>query len=63
MGIKGPRFQGEKPRLRGDLAMYLTLGTSILSPTIGVYIHYLKNNSVSLIFLEGYSIIEPNCIS
>ncbi len=36
---KEPRFQGEKPRLRGDLAMYLTLGTLILWSDEKKYIH------------------------
>ncbi len=41
---KEPRFQGEKPGLRGDLAMYLTLGTIILLTTIQYFIHTLQNN-------------------
>lgn len=45
---KRPRFQGEKPGLRGDLAMYLTLGTIVLWSERESYIHFYKKIFVLL---------------
>ena len=48
---KEPRFQGEKPRLRGDLAMYLTLGTLVLWSVKKDYIHLCEKNLFNFLCL------------